>query len=318
MAVKLVTDSTVCLTPELQEKYDITKVTLYIVSDGVSTPEVTMDYDEYYERLRDLDQLPTTSQPTTQSFIDAFTKALDNGDDVLAVLVSGALSGTVDGAITARTLLEEQRPDAKGRIAIVNSMSCGMGLFYPLIEAAELAATGASLEQCTERAEYVTSCTRFMFAPTSLEYLRKGGRIGRAGALLGTALKMIPILGPDKYTGAVHVYGKIRTYRKALETINEKMHEDIARSGGLKALSVQYIAEENQARTYLDNVVAPGVANTGIAPEINAISPVVGTHVGPAVGIAYVVNEPVAKEEIDNVGLAARVSERVKSIRGKE
>ena len=129
---------------------------------------------------------------------------------------------------------------------------------------------------------------------------------------------MIPILGPDKYTGAVHVYGKIRTYRKALETINEKMHEDIARSGGLKALSVQYIAEENQARTYLDNVVAPGVANTGIAPEINAISPVVGTHVGPAVGIAYVVNEPVAKEEIDNVGLAARVSERVKSIRGKE
>jgi len=319
MAVKLVTDSTVTLTKEMQEEYDIAKVTLYIVSEGVSTPEVTMDYFEYYERLRDLDRLPTTSQPTTQSFIDAFTKALDNGDDVLAVLVSGGLSGTVDGAITARTQLEEERPDAKGRIAIVNSQSNGMGLHYPLMEAAQLAKEGADLETCRERAEYVTSCTRFLFAPTSLEHLRKGGRIGRAGALLGTALKMFPILGPDKYTGAVHVYGKVRTYQKSLVTIKDKMLQDAEEAGGLKALCVHYIAEKAEAEKYLKEVVQPAIAAKfpSITPTFEPIAPTVGTHVGPAVGIAYQTNNPVLKEDLDGMGIVGRVSERVKNIRAR-
>ncbi|MCL2680527.1 MAG: DegV family protein [Coriobacteriia bacterium] len=316
MAVKLVTDSTVSLTKEEQEKYDISKVTLFIVSEGVSTPEVEMDYFEYYERLRDLDNLPTTSQPTTASFIEAFTTALDKGDDVLAVLVSAGLSGTVEGAETARAHIESQRPDAVGRIAIVNSQSNGMGLYYPLMEAAKLAKDGADLETCRQRAEFVTSCTRFLFAPTSLEHLRKGGRLGRASAMLGSALKMFPILGPDKWTGAVHVYAKVRTYPKALMTIKDKMLEDAEISGGLKALCVHYIAEKAEAENFLEKVVQPAV---NIRASLEPIAPTVGTHVGPAVGIAYQMFNPVLKEDLQGMGLvggaASKARERIQEIR---
>ncbi|MCL2379317.1 MAG: DegV family protein [Coriobacteriia bacterium] len=314
MAVKIVTDSTVTLTQEQIDEYDITKCTLFIVSDGVSTPEITMDYFEYYERLLDLENLPTTSQPTTASFIEVFTEALDKGDDVLAVLVSAGLSGTVEGALTAKAHIESQRDDAAGRIAIVNSQSNGMGLAYPVLDAAKLAKEGADLETCRQAAEYTTSCTRFLFAPRSLEHLRRGGRIGRAQSLLGTALQMFPVLGPDKHTGAVHTYAKVRTYSKALATIKDKMLEDAEASGGLKALCVHYIAEKAEAEKFLEKVVQPAVK---LKAAFEPIAPTVGTHVGPAVGIAYQTFNPVRKEDLEGMGFADKASERIQDLRSR-
>jgi len=316
MAVKIVTDSTAALTQEQIDEYNITVCTLFIVRDGVATPEITLNYSEYYKELLDLENLPTTSQPTTANFIEVFTAALDAGDDVLGIFVSGGLSGTIEGAQTAKAHIESERPDAKGRIAIVDSQSNAMTLTYPVLEAAKLAKDGADLESCREIAEYATSCTRFLFAPRSLEHLRRGGRIGRASALLGTALKMVPILGPDKWTGAVHTYAKVRTYPKALTTIKDKMLEDMEASGGLKALCVHYIAERAEAEKFLEKVVQPAVS---IKATLAPISPTIGTHVGPAVGIAYQTFNPVIKENVEGMGLVSsrvsKVSERIQNLR---
>jgi len=300
MAVKIVTDSTATLSPEEIARYDLRLVTLFIVQDGVAEPEIDMDAPAFYARLMNLENLPTTSQPTTESMVDAFETILNAGDDVLGIFVSGGLSGTLDGAHAARNIIIEKDPAMADRIALVDSQSNAKPLNYVVIAAAQLASEGATLEECRELAEYTTSCTRFLFAPRSLEHLARGGRIGRASALIGTAIKMVPILGPDKNTGAVHTYAKVRTYPKALKTILDKMFEDAAASGGLKALCVHYIAEKAEAEKYLEEVVKPAIAEKfpSITPQIAYISPTIGTHVGPAVGIGYCTFNPVAKEKV--------------------
>lgn len=323
MAVKIVTDSTATLTKEQIDQYDLRQVTLFIVQDGKAEPEIDMDVHEYYKRLMDLENLPTTSQPTTASMVEAFEEILDQGNDVLGIFVSGALSGTLDGARTAASIIEERRPEAKGRIALVNSQSNGMALTYPVIEAATLAQEGASLEECREIAEYVSSCTRFLFAPKSLEHLARGGRIGRASALLGTALKLCPILGPDKVTGAVHTYAKVRTYPKALNTIKDKMLADIEASGGLKGLCVHYIPNREEGEKFLKEVLLPAIQAKYPKMEVPLfpIKPTIGTHVGPAIGLVYWTSNPMIKENVGGMGLAesakGKLSERVQELRAK-
>jgi len=300
MAVKIVTDSTATLTPEQIKENELTICTLFIVQDGVSEPEVDLDYHDFYARLENVEDLPTTSQPTTANFVEQFERILNDGDDVLGIFISGGLSGTMDGALTAKGMIEEKNPDYQGRIALVDSQSCSMTLTYPVLEAAKLAQTGASLEECREAAQFTTDSTRFIFAPKSLEHLARGGRIGRASALLGGVLKLVPLLGPDKNDGTVHTYAKVRTFPKALNTILEKMLDDAEETGGLKALCVHYITEQEEAQSFLKDVVQPAIAKRypDVTPSFAAISPAIGTHVGPAVGIAYCCAGPVSKEKV--------------------
>jgi len=300
MAVKIVTDSTASLTTEEIKQHDLTICTLFIVQDGKSEPEIDLDTDVFYSRLEDIENLPTTSQPATASFVEEFTRILDAGDDVVGIFVSGGLSGTSEGARAARGIIEEKDPALAARIAIVDSQSCGGTLNFPVIEAAKLAETGASLEEVRERAEYVSASTRFIFAPKSLEHLARGGRIGRASAMLGGVLKLVPLLGPDKHTGAVHTYGKVRTQAKALKVIVEKMDEDAKVADGLFGLYVHYIGDRDGGLAFKKDVVDPFIAEN--YPEVEVrfgpVPPTIGTHVGPAIGIAYCCNAPVPKENI--------------------
>jgi DegV family protein with EDD domain len=293
MAVRIVTDSTTTLLQEEIERYKLKIVTLFLVSDGVAEPEVGMDIDAFYARLHDLDALPTSAQPTPASFYEAFTEVLDAGDDVLGIFTASGLSGTYEGARMIAAQIERERPEVAGRIAIVDSTSNSRSLSYPVLEAGRLALEGASLDTCTEAAKYTAACTRFVFTPLTLEYLRRGGRIGRASALLGALLKLNPVLGPDKHDGTVHTYAKVRTFPRALDTIKDIMLEDAAGSGGLKALCVHYIVEREAAEKYAETVVQP---LTDLDILVAPVPAVIGSHVGPAVGIAYVTNEPVQKE----------------------
>ena len=294
MAVRVVTDSTASLTAEEIQSNNIKVVTLFLVSDGKATPEVEIKTDQYYATLNDFDKLPTSAQPTPASFLEAFTEILDAGDDVLAIFTASGLSGTYEGARMIASQIEAERPDAKGRISIVDSTSNGRALAFPVLDAARAAAEGADLAACTEVAEYTASCTRFVFAPKSLEHLRRGGRIGRASALLGTALKLVPILGPDKKDGTVHTYGKVRTLPRAMDKIKDIMMEDAQKYGGLKAACVHNIAEIELANEWNESTITPLVKDQlGGAPvPVMPVPPVIGTHVGPAIGIAWVVNKP--------------------------
>ena len=348
MAVKIITDSTATLTEEQIKRYDIRRVTLFIVdaiaaaaaggddssggsvNDGggetpiaLAEPEISMDFHEFYGRLKNMDALPKTAQPAPGDFHKTYTDILEAGDDALMITMSGGLSGTCEGAQMMAEQVMRERPEYAGRIAVVNSCSTGMGLSYPVLEAARFAEEGADLATCKDAAVYTASCTRFLFVPHSLEYLRRGGRLGTASALLGSALKLVPILGPDKMTGAVHTYAKVRTFPRALMTLKDKMLEDIERSGGLKELWVQYIAERAEADTFREKVIEPLFGAAMSVPPSSAISPAVGAHIGPAVGVAYLTNAPVLPENIaGGLGVLssakAGVSERLQAIRESE
>ena len=318
MAVHIITDSTASLTEEEIKDYNISRVTLYLVSDGVATPEIGMDVDAVYETINNLETLPTSAQPTPASFRDAFMEVLEAGDDALGIFTASGLSGTYEGARMVAAQVEAEKPEFAGRIAIVDSTSNSRSLSYPVFAAARAAAEGADLETCREVAEYTAACTRFVFAPRSLEHLRRGGRIGRASALLGTALKLVPVLGPDKHDGTVHNYAKVRTFARALDAIKDIMLEDAAASGGLKDICVHYIAERPAAEEYCATVVQP---LTDLPVPVMPVPPVIGAHVGPAVGIAYVCNEPLQKENTEGMGfmssVSSNVSERFQALKHK-
>ena len=294
MAVRIVTDSTASLSADEIARNNILVVTLFLVNDGVATAEVDMDIDAFYATLDDLESLPTSAQPTPASFLQTFTEILDAGDDVLGIFTASGLSGTFEGAQMVARQIEEERPDAKGRIQLVDSTSNSRALAFPVIAAAKAAAAGQDLTACTAVAKYVSSCTRFVFAPKSLEHLRRGGRIGRASALLGAALKMVPVLGPDKKNGTVHTYAKVRTFQRALQSMIDIMQEDSEKSGGLADICVHYIVDEGIAQEWCETVIKPLVAQ--LLPDITVpvmpVPPVIGTHVGPAVGLAYVMKKP--------------------------
>ena len=317
MTVRIVTDSTASLTDEEIKRYDIRRVTLYLVSGDVAEPEIGMDIDAFYATINDMDVLPTSAQPTPADFHQTFSEILDAGDDVLGIFTASGLSGTYEGAQMIAAQIERERSDAAGRIAIVDSTSNSRSLGYPVLAAGRAAADGADLAACTELAEYTSACTRFVFAPRSLEHLRRGGRIGRASALLGSALKLVPVLGPDKHNGTVHNYAKVRTFPRALDAIKNIMLEDAQHSGGLEAACVHYIAERPVAEDYAETSVKPLVAELltdgDDAPElpIMPVPPVIGSHVGPAVGIAYLCYEPLKKENVEGMGLLSTVSQNV-------
>jgi DegV family protein with EDD domain len=309
MSVRIVTDSTANLTPEAIERYKLEIVTLYLVSNGKAEAEIDMDVAQYYRRLADLDTLPTSSQPSPEAFRKVFTRLLDEGHEVLGIFLSGALSGTVGTARMVAEQIRLQRPDA--RLSVVDSKSAAIALSYPVLAAAEAAEAGGDLRSCMVAATDCVERTRFIFAPRSLEYLRRGGRIGRASALLGSALKLVPVLGPEN--GAVYTWAKVRTFSKALLTIKDRFLKDISEAGGLCSVCIHYISDRQEAERFCKKIIEPltELADSFKPISVQPVSPVVGTHVGPAVGLAYKTSLPLVPEGGESGGRLAAFKEKV-------
>lgn len=160
---------------------------------------------------------------------------------------------------------------------------------FAVVAAAERAAQGASLEECERAARETMPRSRFLFTPVSLEYLRRGGRISAAAALLGSVLRIAPVLTADD--GETGVAGKARTHGRALEVITRLMKSDVERCG-IKQVFVQTIADVTHgvefARTHIEPIVKRDV-------PVVPIGPVIGLHVGPAVGVTYETIEPLRR-----------------------
>ncbi|MDR1412966.1 MAG: DegV family protein [Actinomycetes bacterium] len=304
MSVRIVTDSTANLSPEQIDAHRLTVVTLCVIVDGVATAEVDLNLADFYRRLPEMNPLPTSSQPTVGTFRNTFNALLDEGDEVLGIFLSGGLSGTYETARMVATQVMAERPGAQ--IDIVDSKSTSMALTYPVLAAAKAAEGGATLKTCAQVARQTVSCARFLFAPHSLEYLRRGGRIGRASALLGSALKLVPVLGPEN--GVVYTWAKVRTFSKALVAIKDRFLRDVEECGGLKHICVHYIADSATAEKFRDNVIEP---LTDLAVSFEPVSPVVGTHVGPAVGVAYQTFLPMIPEGGESGGRLNALKEKV-------
>lgn len=275
--IAIVTDSTTYLPPKLLQEYDIHVVPQILMMDGKTWLDgVDIDPPAFYELLRASPSFPTTSQVSRVTFEELFSELSQEADGIVAVLVSGEISGTMDSARTAAKSL----PDIP--IEIVDSRGVSMKTGFPVLAAAKVAAAGGDLPAVAAAARALIPKTRLYFVVGTLEYLHRGGRIGSASKLLGSALNLKPIL--EFWDGTIQPVAKIRTRRKALERVYTLIQEQL-NDGEKLHMAVVNIAAPEEAADFKAQLEARFRPVEMIAVEC---SPVVGAHAGPGtVGVAF-------------------------------
>lgn len=282
MTVRVVTDSACSIDAVEAERLRLSVVPLSIMADGRPLTETELASPGLYARLAQEGAAVTTSQPAPDTFAAVFRGLAEAGHDVLAVLISGGMSGTVASAEAAAG--SARMP---GRtLSVLDSRSNSLEEGFAVMSAAEAALAGASLEACRAAARETMRRTRFLFTPYSLEPLRRGGRISRAGALVGVMLKVVPVLTAQD--GTTGVAGVVRGSRAAVAKIATLLRADVEKHG-LRRVAVQYVADEEGARRFAAEVVEP---IAGRPVPVVPIPPIVGVHVGPAIGVVYETERP--------------------------
>ncbi|HEX2106065.1 MAG TPA: DegV family protein [Solirubrobacteraceae bacterium] len=270
--VAVVTDSTSYLPPDLVAARDVAVVSLYVTDAGGQQRETDIDdYGAFYGGLRDATTLPTTSQPSVGDFLAVYEPLAASGREIVSIHLSGGISGTVEGARQAAAEVARSHPDA--RIEVVDSTVGAGALGLVVLAAAAPARAGEGLAQVAAAAREAIGALRFWFAVDTLEYLRRGGRIGAAQAWLGGALKIKPILTLD---GEITPVERVRTSRRAFERMVEFMRE--RRADGADGWAVQHV----QAPDVAAALVEQGRELFGCEPVfVSEVGPVIGAHVGP-------------------------------------
>jgi len=277
--VAIVTDSTAYLPNDILNKFSIT-VTPQILIWGGETFEDGVDIlpDEFYRRLKTAKVMPTTSQVAIVKMKTTFEQLLEAGYEVLGIFISAKLSGTIDSAIKAKEML----PKAVTKIAVVDSNSTSMAMGFHVLAAARAAQAGASLAECQKLAEEAQDHTGVYFVVDTLEFLHRGGRIGGAQAMLGSALNLKPLL--KLRDGRIESVEKIRTKGKAISRMIDLVVEQVAGRTPVR-LATLHANAASEARSALE---AAAVRLHPVEQILASVSPAIGTHAGPGtVGLAY-------------------------------
>lgn len=214
---KIFSDSS-CDTPtQLLEEHDITLIPFYVSFDKENYFKeiIEMPIATFYERLTSEQVFPKTSLPSVQDYIEFFKAELDKGNDVLCLCLSANFSGSYQSAVTAKNILEEDYNDSK--IHIVNSISATSGQGLTLLQAVYMKESGFTIEETVAKLEELKNTSRIMFTVGTLEYLQKGGRIGKAASLAGTMLNLKPLI--QLKDGELIPYGTIRGRNKSLDKV---------------------------------------------------------------------------------------------------
>lgn len=278
--VRIITDSVASIPAGDAREAGIEIVTLYVNRAGTEHADAEMDLDAFYADIYDMvDDIPTSSQPSQLALEQVFEDAAKAGDEVLGIFISTGLSGTFDGAVRAARAVKARNIGFS--YVIIDSSSCGYDEAWPVFDAAEARDAGEGLEGCAAAALAGIEATRFLFTPETLTFLQKGGRIGGAAALLGNLIQLSPVLTVTD--GAATTLAKVRTRKKALDKIVATFKADIEERG-LKRVVVHYIGDKAPAVAWARDVIEPLI---GRSVKVLPVSPVIGLHVGPAVGIAY-------------------------------
>ena len=272
--VAVVTDSTPYIPQELLEREGIGQVDLYVGWDGRLEPESNYrDLDAFYARLHSSSNLPTTSQPSVGDFMAVYRPLVAIGRDVLSIHIAEGLSGTCASAREAGRLLAEE--GHAGRVEVHDSQTGAGGLGCLVLLAASAAGQGASVEATVATVRHARKTLDIWFCLDTLEYLRRGGRIGAAQAIVGTALKIKPIL---TFGTEIAPVGRVRTHRRALERM--AVYLDELRERG----ATDWIVQHAQAPADAEQLVAEGRALFGSDPLFcTEVGPVLGAHLGSGV-----------------------------------
>lgn len=281
--VAVVTDSTSYLPPQMIDRWRIHQVSLYVGWDGELRPEHEyVDLEAFYTRLHDAPRLPTTSQPSVGDFLACFEPLVSADRDVVSIHLASGLSGTCESAReAARVLADDGHP---GRVEVVDSQTGAGGLGCLVIAAASVAERGAPLNAVVDAVRRASEGLDIWFCLDTLEYLHRGGRIGAAQAMAGTALKVKPIL---TFGREITPVGRVRTRRRAFERMVAYLRELHDRG------ATDWIVQHAQAPEDAERLVAEGTAIFGAGPLFcTQVGPVLGAHLGPGMLVGGMVREP--------------------------
>ena len=269
----VVADTTSYLPPELIEQHDVHLVSLYVGIEGEQDREADIDdLHGFYERLRSSDQAVTTSQPSVGDFIAVYEPLLAEGHEIVSIHLSSGISGTYESAMQAR---ERLTAEGKGgeRIVVCDSRTGAGGMGLMILAAANTAEGGADAAEASERAAAARKELKIWFAVDTLDYLRRGGRIGAARAWIGTTLKIKPILTLEDEITPIE---RVRTRRRAFERMvdyGRQRHE-----AGADGWVVQHVQDPETA----ERLVEACRPIFGSDPVFTSeVGPVIGAHVGP-------------------------------------
>lgn len=276
--VAVVTDSTAYLPDDLISAYNITVVPLVVIwGEETLLDNIDITPKAFYTRLSTSKTMPSTSQATIQAFAEVFENLHTKGYEILTVVISSALSGTLDSAIQAKKLV----PEAK--IELIDSELTSLPLAYMALAAARAAKYGASIEICKQIVEEIRDHTEVFFAVDTLEFLHRGGRIGGASRFLGTALNLKPIL--QLQDGKIEALERVRTSKRAHDRLIELIKSGVNGHQHINMMGV-VAASAPEAASNLLNAIKKSFSPSEIL--VGNLSPVIGTHTGPGtVGVAY-------------------------------
>lgn len=270
----IVTDSTSDIPPALAEQYGIEVVPLTLMfGEEAFRDNVDMTPEQFYERLPRSPQLPTTSQPSPVEYMNVYRRIQEQYPDspILSFHISSGLSGTYQSAVLAKSMLEE---DGEA-ITVVDSLSASYGFGFMVVEAARLAQQGQEPAAILEQVERLRQSRKLYFLVDTLEYLQKGGRIGKASAILGTLLNIKPILSIDA-EGIIYAVEKVRGRKKAVARMIELFKADLPGVNNIN-VAVGHTAEPASGEEFLRELAGHFTLKEKV---LTNVGPVVGSHVG--------------------------------------
>jgi fatty acid kinase fatty acid binding subunit len=270
--VAIATDSTHYLPRRLADAEGIHQVSLYVGWHGEQVRELELGgFDDFYARLRTDPELPTTSQPSIGDFLEVWEPLLAEGRDIVSVHLAGGISGTTEAARQAQGMLAER--GLGGRVEVIDGETgCG-GLGMLLLAAAAAARGGADKDGVAARVRSARESLRIWFCLDTLEYLQRGGRIGKAQAWLGGTLRIKPILSLEYEIVPVE---RVRTAGRAFERMVRYAEE--LRDSGADGWVVQHIQAPEQCERLIERCREIFDSEPLFASEVG---PVIGTYTGP-------------------------------------
>ncbi len=281
--VAVVTDTTTYVPAAMLDELGVSRVSLYVGwNDEMRREDTYDDLDAFYAKLREGGRLPTTSQPSVGDFKAHYEPLLDAGHEIVSVHIASGLSGTCESALEAKRALAAE--GHAGRIEVVDAQTGAGGLGCMVLAAARAAREGATVDEVARAARDVRERLQLWFCLDTLEYLRRGGRIGAAQALLGTALKIKPIL---TFGTEIAPVDKVRTRARALTRMEGYLRELHERE------ATGWIVQHAQSQEDADRLVEVGTKIFGSGPLFcTQVGPVLGAHLGSGILVGGLTREP--------------------------
>ena len=272
MAVKIVTDSVADLPPEVARELGITVIPLNVrFGTEIYRDGIDLTAEQFYEKLKDSQVLPVTSVPSPATFVEAYDRLAEETDEILAIILSSKLSGTYEVALQSVGLMKR-----KCRVEVVDSQWAVMAQGFVVITAARAAQAGASLD------EVMDITHRNISRVDTLEYLKRGGRIGRAQALLGSMLRVNPIITIKD--GVVEPAGRTRSRAKAIE----RLYDFAMSYSHIEGMAVEDAACPDDAEALVEHLSRKFPKERIYRSKT---TPVIGTHTGPGLLLVTVLGD---------------------------